>query len=63
MLLFVLVLELNVEHLGEVLSQHVTSASLNGSSSLWNESLASGGEIRSSELLVLALDSFDHWNA
>ena len=54
---------MNVEHLGEVLSQHVTSASLNGSSSLWNECLASGSEVSSSEFLVLTLDSFDHWNA
>lgn len=49
----------NVEHLGEVLSQAVRSASLDTASRSWDEAFDGGGVETSGELLLFRLDTWD----
>lgn len=54
------VLDLDVEHLGEVLAKAVRGGGLDSSSGGGDEALDGGGEEASGELLVLGLDALDH---
>ena len=55
-------LELNAEHLGEVLSQVMRCSCLNSSSTCAYVRLNSRGPISPSELFFLGLSAFDYWH-
>lgn len=56
------VLDSDVEHLGEVLTQAMGSGALDTTSSGWNVTLDGGGEKTSGELFLLSLLSLDGWD-
>ena len=52
----------NIEHFREVLAQMMRSSSLDGSTTGWNISLNSRGEVATCKLLVLSFSSFHYWD-
>ena len=54
-----MVLDGNVEHLGEVLSEMMGCSSLNTSTGGWDESLDGGGVVSSGEFFLDRLDTGD----
>ena len=54
------ILDLDVEHLGEVLAETVGGSGLDSSTGGRDETFDGGGEETSGELLVLGFDSLDH---